>query len=417
MRRKRAQVLGVVGRAVAVVAVIVLLAIPAVFVNNPIGYVPSLAAVLVIGLAFGYVRVLRRSLAFDELSDVTNCERGRAVDFIVRLTNRSVLPFFRIEVSFFVTDLFGEVERLDTTVITLAPREVYDFQFQVGFAHIGTYAAGLQEVRVYDFLGLFHAAVPGTRSCKVEVAPRVFDISRLQTESEETPDAFELAVSANNDSMDYSTVRDYVWGDPIKAIHWKLSARTVDTYLTRLYESYRDPGIDVVLDFTAPQGHDTETLMCLYDAIVETAFSIRAWAGQAGMPCRLVYRSRSGEDRFIDARYDAWSALEAVRDMPRIVPCGEEGASAALELFGKEVNSLFTSNIAIISTRFGQELVSALVSAGNSRKHPVLFGVIPHGLPTAERGELLKPLRLLGTHAVKVFVLEDAEELEGGELL
>ncbi len=411
-RRRERRIRPVVGRIIVCVLVVAVLTVPTIYINNIFGYLTVLVVLLLILFSFIYLQVIRHGIEFEELSDLSDCERGESVDFIVRLRNR--LPLFcpRIEASFFISDLFGEINHLDTAAVSLTPREVYDFQFQIAFAHIGTYTAGLQKLVVHDLLGLFQVTIPGTRECEVEVTPHIYDISAMRTESEEVPESLEMMMSASNDSMDYATVRDYVWGDPLKSIHWKLSARNMK-YLTRLYETYSDPGIDVVVDFSAPPGHDSETLMCFFDALVETAFSLRKWADDQGIPCRIVYQSASGEDRTVDSHVDSWTMLEAIKDMPKVDDSGDYDEVAS-DLLQRQIDSLYTSNIVFVSSRIEEPLMNSLVSAYNLRKHPIFFGVIPEGLDEDERRRVVKPMRALDDCSIRSFVLSSARELEEG---
>ena len=399
-------------RVTACVVICTVLAILPVFVNSLFGYVPLVSFVALIMLSGIYIRVLKRSLTFEELSASADCQRGQSIDFIIRLTNRSVLFFPKIKVSFYVSDLFGSADTLQESTITLAPLEVRDFIIDVRFDHIGRYSAGLRQVVISDPLGLFRATLEGSHATYVAVTPRVYDMSSLETITEETPDSLERVLSASENSMDYATVREYVPGDPLKAIHWKLSSREPEgIYLTRLYESYSNPSLDIILDFCAPAGLSAEEMMSVFDALLETAFSLCNWAEGCGMACHLVYRSKAGEPRMLDSHMDAWSMLEACSDMPQI-GCDRRLAVDAYEMLAQISRSQTSSNIAVVSSRIEERMVQAVVDAKGAKKHLLFFGLLPHAMSGQELADYVRPLRALGGFSIASYTLSNASELD-----
>ena len=393
-------------------AVLAVLGVAPVYVNNLFGYVPIVTFAALIALCRVYLAVLRHCLAFDELSAFEDCQRGQSVDFIVRLTNKSLLFYPRIDVEFFISDLFGGMETVSSSTITLAPREVRDFILETRFDHIGRFSAGLRSMTLSDPLGLFSTTIPGTRTCYVAVTPKIYNIADLETVAEENSDSVERVLSATENSMDYASVRDYVPGDPLKAIHWKLSARS-ENYLTRLYESYSNPRLDVVLDFSAPASLSAEEMMDIHDALLETAFSLCYWAESAGMGCQLLYGSKSGETRTINAHLDAWSMLEACSDMPTISADDALGITAR-ELLRSVARSQTSSNIVFVSSRIETGVVREVAEAKHGKKHLVFFALLPHRFEAADLAAYTRPLRSLAGYGIPSYAIAGASELEEG---
>ena len=375
-----------------------------------IGWVPFFLVVLCIASAFAYLQVLKRSLRFTESSDVGDCQRDRDVRFTVHFSNASPLFFFRIEAYFYISDLFGDIASEAMTTLALSPHEEYDLGFTTKFEHIGTYTAGLDRVVLCDFLGLFTATIRNERRKQVNVTPKLQAIDNMQFSNDALLETTKAAKSVLADSMDYSHVREYVPGDPLKTIHWKLSARA-DHYMTRLYEVYTNPGVGIIMDFYGPSDEATE-LMGMFDAVVESAFSVGRHAREKGMDTELFYRDKHGQAR----RLETWSRDDMPRiidDMPRMSN-NPTDAAGALDLLRDQIVSRYgQNNIVVCSANVGSEMVSTVIEAKIRRRAPLLIAVVPRGMVGRERDAYCKSLSRLDAADIPYLVLASSNELEG----
>ena len=395
-REERAQrksgVGAIVGRVVIVVLALAATIVPAIFVNDVIGYIPLLALVLAIVISFVYLQVLKRSLSYSEESLLPSCERGTDIEFVLNFKNSSPLVFVRLEPHIYISDLFGGADVVTPTVMALMPFEERDFRFQARFDHIGTYSAGVQKIVIRDLLGLFSHTVVNPNHHEVKVLPKLFDVSRVDlttVSSEESQRAFQAQVS---DDMDYAGVRDYQWGDPLKAIHWKLSSRLPEgTYLTRLYETYNDPGVSIIIDTSSPS-YDSESLMFVYDGVVESALSVNEYARQRGLDSVVMFEGEHGERR--NLRVLSFAEFgDLTSELPRI-HVGE--GVGALDMLRREGNRIHArDNIAFCTAHVDEGVVSALIEIKNRKRNPMLLVTVPPSLEPAEVREFVRPLRRL----------------------
>lgn len=385
-------------------------ALPAVFMNSIYGYLPVITVAIAIGVSLGYLFLLKRSLLYEELSDLSNCERGTEIDFTVKIKNKFLLVFPKLEAYFYISDLFGEDDTVTNAVITLAPKEERSFDFSVRFEHIGTYNAGLKKLKIHDLFGLFSWTILNTKEYQIHVAPKVFDVAELQISNTAMTESQKMIVPTVIDGSDYAGVREYVWGDPIKTIHWKLSART-DTYMTKQFESYGTVGIDILLDFFSPP-YDTDLLMSIFDAVVETGLSIGSYAEENGMDYEIIYWNKKEEKKRFNSGHYA-DFVEMIDDMPKIST--DQGRQRAAELLEEETNARYSQgNLALCTANVSEDLVNALVQTKNRRKNPLLFAIVPDALEGQERKQFLKPLRTLDQAKIPYYILSSAEELSGG---
>lgn len=380
------------------------------YMATPVGWVPFIACAAAVLGAFLYLQVLKRGLRMMEKTNFGSCERGRDVKFTVRFRNTTPLFFFRIEAYFFVADLYGATVSRAMTTLALAPFEKYDMDFTTRFDHIGTYRAGLERVVISDYLRLFSATLEGPKQSAVQVTPRIVPIERITFSNESMLETTKAMRSVFSDSLDYAGVRDYVPGDPLKTIHWKLSARG-ENYLTRVFEMYTEPGVAVVMDFYGP-GKTSPQLMTMFDCVVETALSVARYAQEQGMESEIFYCNRYGEK----VRRTSWrkdELAQMISEMPRF---SNDGARAvdALGLLNDQIASQYgQNNLAVCTANISSEMVSTIIQAKLRHRQPMLFAIAPHGLEGRDRDRWAAPLARLDEAGIGYVILSDSKELEG----
>ncbi len=385
--------------------------VPAIFVNNAIGYIPAVAFLFLMVVSLLYLLIARRSLHYEEPRVRSMCVRGDALDFTVRIVNRSPLLLLRVEPTFFVSDIFGNEDQLTRSTLSLTPFEKYDFDFDVRFDHIGSYTAGLSQMVIYDLLGLFSVTIKSGSRHVIEVEPRVVDVGALTFDRELLKERSDSISPLSMDGADYTGVRDYVIGDPMKSIHWKLSARG-DVYYTKIFETIGTPGVEAILDFHSPH-YEPEDMMSVFDAVVEGGLSVGAYAHAQGMEFDLVYRDKNFRDVRIAAQSTDTSRASFINDLPRITDTERE--REMLDLLLRESNSSYAQrNIVICTTNINEELITMLLAAKQRRRNPVLIAVVPPSMDKETRREFLRPLKRLESAKISHMSVCAADEI-GGE--
>ncbi len=399
----------IVGRVFVTTLMLCACVVPVLFVASPITYVPLMTIVLTVGLSRAYLSLIVRSLTYSEDSLLNSCERGQEIEFVTHFSNKCLLPVVRLEPHFYISDLFGEVATSLSASMVMMPREKRDFRFAASFDHIGRYSAGVDKIVIYDLLGLFQHTIDNPNRHEVSVLPRIFDITRIDLDNvsvQESRKAFRPIVT---DDMDYAGVREYSWGDPLKTIHWKLSARnTSGAYYTRLFETTGNPGIDIIIDGTAP-AYDSESLMQVFDGVVESALSVSIHAHQVGIDAALMYVNAGGETCRAHV-LNVESSMPLIDAIPRIkVGEGEE----ARRILRREGNSIHAQgNIAYCTAHVNEELVTQLLDLMQHKRNPILFVVVPTCMEKKERQEYLRPLRRLEAANVTYYVVNTAAQID-----
>lgn len=395
-----------------VVVLLALFAVPAVFVNSVVGYLPVLTYLFALGLSALYLLFMKRGLSFEVTGFQEECIRGNLLAFKLDVGNASMLPVMRLGVRFYVSDLFGEEGVSTVRYATMPPRSTKTFDFGLKFDHLGSFRVGITEIDIYDPLGLFHLAQWRDELKDVRVMPHLVDIDSLELSQKSETESKRAVTSVLNEGMDYNTVREYVWGDPIKSIHWKLSARS-STYLTRLYESITNPGITIVFDFDAPSAYDAVQLMNVNDAIIETGLSVEQFAKSNGMDTELLFTD-GGAGRRIAGPLNREGIVAIMQEFPTIA-AGD--GMRALELMRNESKSTrVQNNLVLCTSTVSNELVASLIAMPSTKCTPVLFVIAPPAADDEMRKEMNAKLRRLGAAGIFYAVISSATDIGvGGE--
>ena len=326
------------------------------------------------------------------------------------MKNASFLPVVSLEAEFFISDLFGGERETVVRRISLPPRSSKEFDFSVVFDHIGTYEVGIRRVDVADPFGVFHHIKESNALHEVAVLPRVHAIAALDVSTEAQQEAKRPISSVISDGMDYCGVREYRWGDPIKSIHWKLSARTPSLeYYTRLYETNCNPGLTVAIDLDSLD-YSADELMDVYDTVVESALSIEEWAASCGYETDIVFLDDTASRLSVEG--PLLGSFEYVLERLPRVAVGDGRAMA--DLIRSTTASIYAkNNLIVCSACVTEGLVGELMGVQAGRRvKPSLVAVVPaHAQEDRTKPVFAAAGRLSAAH-IDAFVVSGAADLK-----
>lgn len=351
--------------------------IPPVFVNSAIGYLPPAFLLILLLLCLLYMLLLKNKLSFLEWSQQESCVRNHEVGFSVTVINRSHLVFPRVRASFFISDIFGQQAQTTTQELVLSAKEKKEFILEKSFSHIGLHKAGLNSVKIYDPLGIFFITLPCTQVSSVTVKPSCVDIGEYGLENTNGILSSLSVTKSKIAENDYSGVRAYAPGDPIKNIHWKISSH-INGYMTKVYDSFANNDVMIIVDLNAPV-YSNDMLMSLFDCLVESAFSLAAFALRQGRNISIL---SAGRETITSSYPQSDEELEkAVCDFP-VISIGE---GCSMELLDPYIRGRAGfDNIIVFTPNLTQGLINEAGSIKSINKHLSLFIAAP-----AQEGEYI----------------------------
>ncbi len=389
--------------------VLVFCALPAVYLKSIFGYIPILFVIFLIVISYVYEKVLIKNLEIVELSDLNSCKRGTDIDFEVLIKNKSFLVCPKGDAVFYVSDIFGNIRSTNIFGFTISPYEERTFKFAINFDHIGQYNAGLSQIRVASLLSLYSLGIDNTKEYHIDVTPKVHNLERLLISDKVYTEGQRALIRSESESSDYSGVREYSIGDPMKLIHWKLSSHS-GNYVTKLMESYGRNGITVIPNFLSPK-YSVEILMDVFDAIIETCISVCCNAQENGMDAELLYYDKYAEK----SRYifnDCGDFSDLLSSVPLVYTESKDGYGDATFLLHNEARSMYSnSNIAFCTAVLNEDIIQSIMSVYHSRKCPILFYIHPNDSDKKEFKVAKKHLNHLESLGIIYYVISSANDI------
>jgi len=391
-----------------VLALLALSALPAVFTSSVFGYLPALLILSALGLSLLWLLLLRRSIRAEAAAAQAQCLRGEALTVALRAENRSPLLCPRVEALFLVSDPLGGADGRRSFSFVLGPRRASEIALELEMPHVGCCDVRLEALRVYGLFGLLALTVPCAGHCDALVLPRLRSPETLELGGTE-------AVESDRDSRvtvvggtDYTGVREYSPGDPMKQIHWKLSAHARD-YMTRLQESARQQEFAIVLDFLTEPEPDRERLLELNDCLIETSLSLGAALREREQDHSLLYADAAGSIRR-SVHIDAEAVVGLLRSFSGArTPTGEQFPDAAALLRQEGQTSNRAANVLVVTSRVTEELLQELQRLRCQRRSPRLFRVVPADWTARERETEALRLRPLDELEIPYYFVSTAE--------
>ena len=220
---------------------------------------------------------------------------GGQARFDLVVENRAPVPGFACRVPVAVRNLWGVPARAGIVTAAVDPRGRVPAEAHRGFTvgsvyHAGPLTLDAGPVEVRDFLGIFRLRTGARSSAYVLVVPTGAPL-RVEAGNTSEPAAVMMAGAADAPRggapvpPEYADMRPYQPGDNVRAIHWKLSART-DELMVQTFEPESAPAVRLLRDCGNLSACDPERL----SAVLEGAAAVLRGMEAAGVRCDAVAR-------------------------------------------------------------------------------------------------------------------------------
>lgn len=235
---------------------------------------------------FIWVRRMSKKLTADLLLSEDSVYRGDRMTMKVSIRNPSWFPVADAAVRVSLEGLSGKQTEACAKIVEGhigADRKSTDcWQAEVQPVHCGLIGVNLEEVRIYDYLGVFSSKLKvNDRKKLLSVLPQIHSLKleeKLLAGGSIGETGEEVAAKAGCDTQEVFDTRFYQRGDTMKSIHWKLSAKE-DDLLVKEFSMPRDLAVMVAADASMNGGKaaDREVTADLMDEFLELCVSVSAY--------------------------------------------------------------------------------------------------------------------------------------------
>ena len=234
--------------------------------------------------AVASVRMAEKSVKVENMLSGVKVNRGDVVSMEISVSHKSILPIAPVALRMRATSNTPAGTIHLTQLGKRRQRVVHKFAAD----HVGAMFPGVDSYLVSDVFGFFKREhKPDLKGQELLVLPVPFDVEPLTFAAGDM--GVETMKRAMEDPSSPSDFRAYQQGDPLKRIHWKMSARKREI-IVRQFEEPALPDALVLLDTSPPhvsQGVPPENAPFLQDALLETAASVVACQIRQDNPVRM----------------------------------------------------------------------------------------------------------------------------------
>lgn len=221
------------------------------------------------------------------------------IPLAIRISNPLRLAGFAIDVTYRRENLFTGSREERKEKLWAAPRRGGSLNYLLNSRYAGQIRVSVTECRLYDLLHLFCLTFREEKGSEVLVWP-------LFSDGEETEELYEYIEGFPQEdesrkrgaeyNPDYE-IREYIPGDELKSIHWKLSAKQGEMMVRERLAAGREK-VNVLLPLSGdPDENDAlmESLYGICRLLLSRGYPIQLfWQGPAGALCSR-YIVESGE--------------------------------------------------------------------------------------------------------------------------
>ena len=250
--------------------------------TDPLFLALAILLLLIVLLGLMAVQWTARTLRVSSVISSTSVRRGDEAKLLISVVKHCPLPTAPLSLQ------IETVPGLPTEKTILPEQGRSGGRLELSFLcdHVGVSRPGVSGVVVEDYFGLARKSV-SVEDHRTELVslPLTFSIG-LPPFSPGKPGLGTMA-RASEDITSPMDLREWQQGDPMKRVHWKLSARKQEL-MVRKYEEPVLPDALVLLDCSRPPdlGDDQRTAV-LRDTLLETAASMMLSFSAAGHNARL----------------------------------------------------------------------------------------------------------------------------------
>ena len=269
---------------------IALIVIFALYCSGRVGFYILYILLLAPLISFAMTRLISRFIKIDIDADSILLEKGNVANLKINITNNSFIPTPLIAIKMLDSSNF-ELE-FDSLNLFLFPKERRSFEVKLKAKLCGGSYIGIENVCLKGYFGLYkRKIISESLRMKLGIIPEIIDINYLEDfvktssdlsysddNSEETSDESSLNF-AGFPGYEY---REYIPGDPVKRINFKLSAKR-DILMVRLDERMTLSKISMIIDpFSNYVGdnaafvysHALEVAVSLIDTLVSRDYEV-----------------------------------------------------------------------------------------------------------------------------------------------
>jgi len=252
--------------------------------EHTVTYVALYAVLALPLLSLGLALVSRKRLDIKQGVAEQTIVKGDATKYLLRVGNRSVMPVASVRAKFKASSDAITTD-FEEHYFSLKARGSADVVFNITAKYRGHFEIGLENIVLYDFLGLFSFKQYFGEIMMLEVRPRVIDMDSLPLALAQGGVDGTQNLLQQEDYAIIADLRKYQPTDGYKKIHWKVSAKR-NELISKNFQSFKRSATTFIIDNSKISGLNPAVIE---DMMMEACVSVMSQAVARQQICQLIY--------------------------------------------------------------------------------------------------------------------------------
>lgn len=357
-------------------------------------------------ISFVYTLFIYLRFKYGQELDKKFVTKGDKVNFIFSINNEDFFIYPYVRMTFYGAQTIFE-NQFQVKSFSLKPFSGKNYSFELQCNYRGTYEIGISSVEFEDFIGLFKLRYKVFEPRSVTVYPKIVHLEKFLLITDFMSEAQSILNTGDEDMATISDVRKYEYGDSLKRIHWKLSAKTQEI-MVKKFESTSETNTIMLLDLHK-NPYSTEENIMLEDKLIESVVAVLYYCLRKWIPVNLVYFSeklmsiQAKNHLMFNQIFEVLAKVKFKEYIP---------VKDLLEIY---INSaLNKTNVLIFTSNLDYELYSSIYKGCNAGYDLSLIYTSPEkftGTKNAEVENILASLPEIGVNSYTLNIDDDTKQI------
>ncbi|HEY8499946.1 MAG TPA: DUF58 domain-containing protein [Clostridia bacterium] len=233
-----------------------------------------------------YLFIVYNTFTFSERLDKREYRKGEILNYTLKIHNATPLyiPYFTVYMH-----MEGQmlISGMKTEYLVLKPFSHQEFNFSVPILYRGRYKIGISHIEIRDFLNLFSLKYAMGETKFIRVFPRILTLEELNIPFFRISENEYLSRKKDMGHSEIDNIRDYMYGDSLKKIHWKLSSK-FNKLMTKETHSSSEKEFWIIINFEEILG-EAEYVLKVEDRTIEVLVSLARVFLSSGIALKICF--------------------------------------------------------------------------------------------------------------------------------
>ncbi|HHV29664.1 MAG TPA: DUF58 domain-containing protein [Clostridium sp.] len=225
--------------------------------------------------------------------DKRNVVKGEVINYTFSINNEDFFLYPYIKVNFYNNDTIF-ANQFEARCFSLLPFKKKTFSHKLCCKYRGDFLIGVKSIELEDFLGIVKFVHEPVSTKSVTVYPRLVKLDSLKLKTDYLSESHALSNNRLENTMTFSDIRKYIYGDSMKRIHWKLSSK-MNELLVKNFEGSSQVSSVIMLDLNK-NSYTFEQNSVIEDMLIEASIAVINYCLSNWIPINLIYYKKGFND-------------------------------------------------------------------------------------------------------------------------